>query len=209
MYLYGAGGHARVIRDILESRGVKVSGICDDNTTVSRWMEMEVSHAVKTTDDIIICIGNGEYRRQVAERLARQGFRFGRAIHAAAIVSPSSEVGEGSVVMAGAVVNSGSHIGRHCIVNTGAVVEHECIIGDYVHISPHATLCGGLSIGEGTWIGAGVVVVQGVKIGRGCIVGAGSVVLKDIPDGVVAYGNPCRVVRSLEAITQKRYEKTY
>jgi acetyltransferase-like isoleucine patch superfamily enzyme len=56
-------------------------------------------------------------------------------------------------------------------------------------------VCGGCHIGEGTLIGAGSVVRDGIKIGRNSIIGAGSVVVKDIPDGVVAYGNPCKPMR--------------
>lgn len=52
-------------------------------------------------------------------------------------------------------------------------------------------------IGENTWIGAGVVVVPGVHIGRNTVIGAGSVVTKDIPDNVIAVGNPCRVLRNV------------
>ena len=50
-------------------------------------------------------------------------------------------------------------------------------------------------IGEDCWLGAGVIVLPGVTIGRGSVIGAGSVVTKDIPENVVAFGNPCRVVR--------------
>ncbi|MBO7537932.1 MAG: acetyltransferase [Prevotella sp.] len=209
MYLYGAGGHARVVRDILESQGLKVSGIYDDNLDVAKWMENEVSHELNTDDEIIVCIGKAENRKTVVERLQQLGMKFGTAIHQSAIVSPFAEIGEGSVLMAGTIVNSGSRIGRHCIINTGAVVEHECLTGDYVHISPHATLCGSLTIGEGSWIGAGAVVVQGVKVGKWSIIGAGSVVLKDIPDGVVAYGNPCKVIRRIEEAEINKYEKTH
>jgi acetyltransferase EpsM len=209
MFLFGAGGHAKVVRDILESRGIKVSGIYDDNTEVSQWMEYKVMNVFDTTEETIVCIGKAENRKAVVERLQKEGARFGTGIHQTAIVSQFSEIGKGSVVMAGTVVNSETKIGRHCIVNTGAVVEHGCRVDDYVHISPHATLCGSLTIGEGTWIGAGTVIVQGVKIGKWIIIGAGSVVLKDIPDGVVAYGNPCKVIRRIEEAETSRYEKTY
>ena len=50
-------------------------------------------------------------------------------------------------------------------------------------------------MGEGTWIGIGSCVIQGITIGGNSVIGAGSVVVKDIPDGVVAYGNPCKVAR--------------
>ena len=52
-------------------------------------------------------------------------------------------------------------------------------------------------IGENAWIAAGVMIVPGVHIGRNTVIGAGSVVTKDIPDNVLAVGNPCRVIRTL------------
>lgn len=52
-------------------------------------------------------------------------------------------------------------------------------------------------IGDNTWIGAGVIIVPGITIGSNTIIGAGSVVTKDIPDNVVAVGNPCRVLREV------------
>ena len=52
-------------------------------------------------------------------------------------------------------------------------------------------------IGENTWIGANTVIVPGVTIGKNCVIGAGSIVTKDIPDDVVAVGNPCRVLRKV------------
>ena len=50
-------------------------------------------------------------------------------------------------------------------------------------------------IGKNCWLGAGVIIVPGVTIGDNVVIGAGSVVTKDIPDNVVAVGNPCRVLR--------------
>ena len=52
-------------------------------------------------------------------------------------------------------------------------------------------------IGENSWIGAGVVIVPGVCVGKNTVIGVGSVVTRDIPDNVVAVGNPCRVLREL------------
>lgn len=51
-------------------------------------------------------------------------------------------------------------------------------------------------IGNNVWIGGGVIILPGVTIGDNVVIGAGSVVTKDIPDNVIAYGNPCKVVRS-------------
>lgn len=57
---------------------------------------------------------------------------------------------------------------------------------------------GSNEIGSDVWIGAGALVLPGVRIGSRAVVGAGSVVTRDIPEGVFAAGNPCRVVREIE-----------
>ena len=64
-----------------------------------------------------------------------------------------------------------------------------------------------VTIGNDCWLGAGVMVCPGVTIGNGCVIGAGSVVTKDIPSGVVAVGNPCRVMRQVGEHDRKYYFK--
>lgn len=63
-------------------------------------------------------------------------------------------------------------------------------------------------IGENTWIGAGAVIVPGVHIGKNTVIGAGSVVTKDIPDHVVAVGNPCRVLRKVSEHDREFFYKS-
>ena len=196
MYLYGAGGHAKVILDILEAQGYEVTGVVDDNPALTEFMGKPVLHGVKEVSPVIISIGINGTRRKVVEKLAPTTV-YGTAIHPSAIVSPHATIEEGTVVMQGAIVQTGTQIGKHCIINTGASVDHDCMLENFVHISPHATLCGDVKVGEGTWIGAGAVVIQGIRIGKNCVIGAGSVVCKDVPDGVKAYGNPCKIVEIL------------
>lgn len=62
-----------------------------------------------------------------------------------------------------------------------------------------------ITVGDSVWIGANVSVLPGVKIGSNTIIGAGSVVNKDIPDGVIAVGNPCRVIRKITEADKKKY----
>lgn len=61
--------------------------------------------------------------------------------------------------------------------------------------------CAAVTIGDDCWIGGGAIILAGVTIGKGSVIGAGSVVTKDIPEGVVAAGNPCRVIKSIEQQT--------
>lgn len=190
--LFGASGHAKVIMDILGAQGEKVECLYDDAPRYDSIHEIPVFRANDTTVEgpMIVSIGSNIFRKQIAERYKVDYFK---AIHPNAILSPTSTIGEGTVVMQGAIIQSDARIGKHCIINSGATVDHECQIDDYVHISPHATLCGNVHVGEGTWIGAGAIVIPGIKIGRWCTIGAGAVVIRDIPDGVIAYGNPCRI----------------
>lgn len=62
-------------------------------------------------------------------------------------------------------------------------------------------------IGENCWIGAGVIIVPGVKIGENSVIGAGSIVTKNIPDNVVAAGNPCKVLREVSEDDKKYFYK--
>lgn len=195
MYLYGASGHARVIREMLEQRGIPVSAFVDDDKTKSTMDGLDVLHEAKGCSPLIISIGYNKIRNMIIERLSSVDVEFGNAIHPSAIVSPTAEIGEGTVIMPGAIVNAYVKIGKHCVINTGATVNHECVIGDFVNICPNTTLCGNVHVDDYSQVCAGNVVIQGISIGNNTTVGVGSLVLKGIPDNVVAYGNPCKVVK--------------
>ena len=190
--LFGASGHAKVIIDIVKAQGDDVGRLYDDAPHCSEIHGYPVDKACDSGvgGPMIISIGSNRVRKMIAERF---NVKYAKAVHPQSIISPSASICDGTVVMQNALVQADAWIGRHCIINSGASVDHECRIGDFVHISPHATLCGNVHVGEGTWIGAGATVIPGIKIGKWCIIGAGSVVINDIPDGVTAYGNPCRI----------------
>jgi len=204
MYLYGAGGHSRVIIDILEDNAVVVKGIFDDDPENARMKSMPVGAGVRLlgggaftelSTPFIISVGSNMRRAEVAWLLNAS---YGKAIHRTAIISPKALIGEGTVILQGAIVQAAAQIGAHVLVNTGASIDHDNVIGDYAHISPHATLCGHVEVGEGTHIGAGATVIPLIKIGRWSVVGAGAVVIRDVPDFTVVVGNPARVIKTLK-----------
>ena len=195
MYLYGASGHGKVVKEILEDSGVEVKAFIDDNPSLSYFFGLPVLHKADDLEPIIVCVGKCDVRRQIVEHL---NCNFATAIHSTAVVSPSAKIGEGSVVMQGAVVQADVSLGKHCIVNTKASIDHECVIEDFVHIAPGCTISGNVHVGSGTWVGAGSTVIQGVRIGENCFIGAGSVIVKDVPDNSKGYGVPFRVVDTLK-----------
>lgn len=193
--LFGASGHAKVVMDIINAQGGEVGCLYDDNPHCKEINGKLVFKTIDTSIDgpLIISIGSCPIRKLIAERYSH--LEFATAIHPRAIISYTTTIGKGTVVMPGAIINADVKIGEHCIINTKASVDHECRIGDYVHIAPGVTLSGDVEVGECSWIGVGACVRQGIRIGKNCMIGAGSVVVKDIPDNVVAYGNPCKVVK--------------
>ena len=196
MYLYGAGGHAKVIIDILKSQGKELSWFIDDNELITEILGYKVFHHQTNSSPFIVSIGNNKWRKEIVSQLSNA--KFETAVHSSAIISDNSQIEEGTVVMQGSIIQSGAVIGKHCIINTGASVDHDCRLGDFVHMSPRATLCGIVTIGEGSLIGAGAVVLNGITVGKWCVIGAGSVVTKDIPDYAVAVGVPCKVIKKNE-----------
>ncbi len=200
MYLYGAGGHSKVITDILNSLGIAVTGMFDDSPLTARFNPMEIRDGIRLLGEgfprlnapLIISVGNNSRRAELASLIDAV---YGMAIHGTAIVSAKATIGVGTVVLQGAIIQAGTKIGQHVLINTAASIDHDNIIGDYAHISPHATLCGHVQVGEGTHIGAGAVVIPSVRIGKWCTIGAGAVVIKDIPDFATAVGNPARIIK--------------
>lgn len=116
------------------------------------------------------------------------------------------------------------YFGKHFYANTDLTIldENNVIFGDNVYLAPHVSIYTAghpidaeirntdveyakpVTIGSNVWIGGNVVINPGVRIGNNVVIGSGSVVTKDVPDGVIAAGNPCRVIRE---ITQKDKEK--
>lgn len=195
MYLFGASGHGKVIKEILNASGIKVMAFVDDNPNVKECGGRPVLHDATRLSPMIVSIGVNRIRKTIVERLQtiNPHIEFGTAIHPSAIISPTAKIGEGTVIMAGAVVNADAVIGKHCIINTGATVDHDCVIEDYCHVAPGVNISGASHIGEGSWIGVGSCVIQCINIGKNCMIGAGSVVVKDIADNVTAYGCPAKV----------------
>lgn len=194
VYLYGAGGHAKVIVDILKEHNICIPEIIDDNDSIKELVNIPIIHDA-TRSPLIISIGNNKIRQDIVNKL--NGVEYYKAIAKSSIISDRVIIDIGTVVMQGAVIQSSSKIGKHAIINTGATIDHDCIIDDYVHIAPGCNLCGNVEVGEGTFIGAGTTIIPGVKIGKWCLIGAGSVIRKNIPDNTMAAGNPCKIYKTI------------
>lgn len=195
--ILGAGGHAKVIADIVLSSGDRLLGFLDDNQTDS-VLGYPVLGTIRENDKFqptakfVIGIGSNYIRKELSEKYQLSWLT---AIHPNAIIGRDVTIGEGTVVMAGAIINPSSIIGKHCIINTGAIVEHDNRIGDYVHISPNATLCGNVRIGAMTHIGAGATIRNNITICSDCTIGVGAVTIKNINEVGIYTGIPANLLK--------------
>ena len=209
--IVGSSGHALVVVDIVENEHrYKIFGLIDpfkEADTVVSGYSILGSHkdmprlskemgAFKT----IVGIGDNWDRYSVYEeiKIICADMKFASTRHPFSQVGKAVSIGEGSVVMPGAVINYGAQIGKFCIVNTAASIDHECIIDDFVSIAPGTNIGGQVKVGKYSSISLGAKIIQKVSIGKHVVVGAGAVVLDDLPDRVVAYGAPARIVRQRE-----------
>jgi sugar O-acyltransferase (sialic acid O-acetyltransferase NeuD family) len=121
---------------------------------------------------------------------------FVTLIHPKSYVAVSSRLEHGVLVEPNAAISSQTRVGFGVTIKRGVCVGHHNLIEDFAEINPGAVLSGNVHIGRACTLGAGSVIRDGVSIGENTLIGMGSVVTEDIPEGVVAYGNPCKVVRA-------------
>ena len=197
--IYGGGGHAKAIMDMVKQIGeYTIAGIVDDDPLLTGKKVLGIPvlgtrailpeldrQGVKLAANGVGGILDIGVRVKIFELLKSAGFTFPALIHPRATVEPSAKVGDGVQVFANAYVGSEAVLQPKCMVNTNAVVSHDCKIGMYTHIAPGALLAGHVHVGERTLVGMGVTTSIGVKIGSGVRIGNGAILLADVPDRTI------------------------
>jgi sugar O-acyltransferase (sialic acid O-acetyltransferase NeuD family) len=207
--IFGASGHGSVILDILEnSTEYKPVGFVDSYIKKGTKKygyevlgnEMDLLHILETHRVYggIVAIGDNWVRRRLVGLIQRMAphFVFINAVHPSAILGKDVFLGHGTAVMPGVVVNSNSSVGKHCILNTRASLGHDGIMEDFSSLAPGVSCGGNLFLGKYSAICLGSNIIENIRIGSQSVIGAGSLVLMNIPDRVVVFGRPARIVRS-------------
>lgn len=192
--IIGCGGHSKVVIDALSTNQNSYHiTLCDDNPLLlgkefcGYLIDSNLQKLSNYTGFAHVAIGNNDIRKRIFESV---NLSLLTITHAAAIISKSSKIMDGSYIAARAILGPESMIGAGCIINHGAVVDHDVKIGNYAHIAPNSTLGGGVIIGDGVLVGAGAVVLPNITIGNQAVIGAGAVVVNNVKSNTVVKGIP-------------------
>lgn|SRR3989344_883459 len=202
--IFGSGGHAKVILDILKESGEYILGFLDENKerinkeilgyqVLGDWSYIKNKKLI----NIALGIGDNKKRYKLFKQVENHGLQVVNAIHPHSYISSFVRLGKGIVIMPNAVVNPGVTINDGVIINTGATVDHDCNLGKFSHVCPGVNLAGTVKIGEFSFIGVGSSIIQNIKIGKNVTIGAGASVINDIRDNVTAVGVPAKVIKKL------------
>lgn len=209
--IIGAGGHGRVVADIVHAaRTHELVGFLDNDTRVhGRRVDGVPVHGgvadlsrlrdLLEIEGAIIAIGDNGTRRGLARQIQQAGIPLVNAIHPTASIAFNASLGSNVVIAAGSVVCANCQIGDSVILNTGCIVDHQTMVGEGSHICPGVRVAGRVKIEPGVFVGIGATVVPSVTLGCESIIGAGSVVLEDVPEMATVVGVPARPIKQFAA----------
>ena len=207
--LFGGGNQVHYTIDIIEKENkYEIVGIIDSVHPIGTVRHgykvlgrqehlIDIKNEFKV-DAGLITIGDNWSRFYVYQSIIEQmpSFKFVNAIHPSVIIGKNAELGFGVVMMAGVIVNPLAKIGNFTFFATGCQIEHDCTIEDYASVSAGSIMGGYVTLGKFSAITLGVTVLDRIKIGENSVIGSGSLVLRDVPNNVLAHGNPINKIRA-------------
>jgi sugar O-acyltransferase (sialic acid O-acetyltransferase NeuD family) len=208
LFVIGSSGHAGAVLECVElQQQYEVIGLLDSFEPkgahkhgyvvygrVEDAAELSESTSCRS---FFVAVGDNFVRWRISSLLSSTipGIEFPIVMHPSALVSKSARVGPGTVATAGAIISVNAVVGQGCIVNVASAVNHDCRMDDFSSISGGVQLGGGAVVGFRSSLGVGATLREKVVVGRDTVVGAGAVVTSNLPDNIVAYGVPAKVIK--------------
>jgi sugar O-acyltransferase (sialic acid O-acetyltransferase NeuD family) len=202
--IIGAGGFGReVLQYSRDAVAVgwphRVVGFIDDRSDVLHQFDVSVPVVGGLADvgrvgaqAFIIAIGDPILRRRVADVVDEIGGVLVSLIHPTAYVSPTAQIGSGTLLCPYTLIAANSTLGSNVAVNVFASVGHDARVGEHCVISSYSAVTGAVSLGSESFLGTHCTITPGRTIGRRSKVSAGSTVTRDAPAGSLLVGNPAK-----------------
>lgn len=212
LIVVGAGGLGREVReyarDVFDPTGYEFAGFLDDQPPAPGTPEHERAqpilgpireHRPASDERFLMAIGDPSARAALVAHLQRHGAVFETLVHPKAHVSSNATIGLGSLVAPFASIGAAAQIGRFAHLHFYASAAHDTVIGDYTSLSPYSVANGQAVIGVGGFLGTRATVNPTKRVGAYAKVTAGSVVYQDVPDHAIAFGNPAKARKQMDA----------
>ncbi len=207
LFIYCAGGFGREVMDVARRHNTAhrswdaihfIDDVCEsDERYGARVFRFQAAcDSLQHHDgEVVIASGEPAVREMLRNRLLENGLALGSLVDTSTIVVGSAVISSGVVITPLCSISSDSTISPNVAVNTMSIVGHDVVVGEDSVISSMVNIGGKCRIGKRSYIGMGTLIKEGVTIGDDVIVGMGSVVYSDIPDNMIALGNPARPMR--------------
>lgn len=211
--LFPFGGNAKEAITVIEAinrenKIWEIQGFIDDNPDLKdkEYLGFKViGGREKLSDDpsalVLAVPGRAEnyfMRKEIILSLDIPLERFAILIHPSSSVSPSTAIGQNTLIMAGVTTTVNVQVGNHCVILPNSVISHDVIIEDCVLVGSNVSVSGNVHIEESCYIGSGAKIIQEVVIGKGALIGMGTNVLSSVEPGSVVVGNPGKIIRKVK-----------
>jgi sugar O-acyltransferase (sialic acid O-acetyltransferase NeuD family) len=211
--IFGGGGHAKSILQMIREAGYSVAGVIDSKLPKgSSFLGIypvlgaaEDLNVIRASGIAIAFVGvggatNNIVRASIFRQLKDAGFILPPLVSKLANFDLTSHIGEATYVFPGATVGAGCVIGQNVVINQGSIVCHDCRIGDHSHLAPGAILAGTVSIGSSSTIGMAATIMNNVTVGSGVLVHNTVSIARDIPTDKIVTLNGILDRKSLSLI---------
>ena len=208
--IYGAGGLGREVYEVAyaincqRSLWSEIIFIDDgddikDNRKIPIYTFNEASRRFsKESFEVCIAIGEPSIRQILYDKLVAESIKLATIVHPEVSIPDSTTIGEGTIICKFVSITCDINIGNNVYIHPMACIGHDSVIGDSSVVSSFVDVAGDCIIGDGVFLAIGVVMKQGISVGNKSIIGMSSVIHRDIPESVIAMGNPARAMKNNE-----------
>jgi len=209
--IFGSGDMCKLLIEVVEKENkFEIIGLIDrfkeNGQEVFGYKiigdESNLAHLIKEYSIYggIVAVGDNNLRYRIVQSIIKNypNFKFVSSIHPMAAISRNVTIGEGTFIAAGVTVDVEASIGNHCFIAASSSFNHGCVMKDFSSLSAGVNVAGNSTLGFFSFLAVGSTVITHIDIGDNTVIGAGATVVKSIPSNTIAYGSPCKIIRSRE-----------